>query len=168
MAKPPSDPLAPITIEQSKASAAIRGLFVLICGIVLIVVAMAGLFSGETGMAVRAPYAGFLGLGALGYGISQIKLSKQENRTQFHADTDGMRGLVLESPELVPWSSVSNIRPSFNDLSIDLVDGRVIHIRESMVGLTKGLKGLPSSKKIGARLESLRANAQVSEPQASL
>jgi hypothetical protein len=163
MSKVPVDPLGPITIEQSKASAAILGALGLIGGIALVLVSIAGVFGvfspGREGMGVHALYAGFLGLGSIAYGRSQIKLSKQEMRTHFHADLEGMRGLVFGTPDLVTWSAVESIQGWITDLDIKLLDGRTIHIQERLVGLAKGLKGLPSSKKIAERLENLRTHA---------
>jgi hypothetical protein len=164
MSKPPTDPLGPITIEQSKASAAILGSLSLIGGIALLLVAIAGvlgMFSpGREGMGIHALYAGFLGLGAVAFGRSQIKLSKQEIWIHFHADLEGMRGLILGTPDVIPWSAVESIEGWISDVDIKLVDGQTIHIREGLVGRAKGLKGLPSSKKIAERLENLRAHAE--------
>jgi hypothetical protein len=166
MPKAPLDPLGPITIEQSQASAAVRGTLALVCGIALVLAALAGvvmMFSpGRAGTGLNALYAGFLGVGAILFGWSQIKLSKQENRTHFHADLEGIRGLVVGAPDLVPWSSVSSVHGSINDVDIELIDGGTIHIREGLVGMVKGLKGLPSSKKIAERLRNLQAQAQES------
>lgn len=161
------DPLGPITIEQSKTDAAVRGILGILGGGAMILVAIAGtlgMFSpGREAMGFRAIYAGVLGIGAIAYGRSQLMLSRQDMRTHFHADLEGMHGLVFPTPDLVPWSDVDSIQGWISDLDIKLTNGQTIHIKESLVGNAKGLKGLPSSKKIAERLESLRAYAQDSE-----
>ena len=167
MAKPPIDPLGPVTIEQSKASAAGLGIISIIGGIAFLLLGLVGVFGifspGREGMGIHGLYAGFLGLGAIAFGRSQIKLSKQENRIHFHADREGMRGLILGTPDLIPWSAVEHIQGWITDVDIKLTNGQTIHIPENLVGHAKGLKGLPSSKKIAERLENFRVNTQDSK-----
>lgn len=114
-------------------------------------------------MGFNSLYAGFLGLGAIAFGRSQLTLSKQEIRIHFHSDREGMRGLILGTPDVIPWSAVEHIQGWITDVDIKLTNGQTIHIKESLVGHAKGIKGLPSSKKIAERLENFRVNTQDSK-----